>query len=112
MSDKAEEFEQNQQAIYAREKNLELLKFIEIEFCSSFTFLDNLTLIACLEEGKIHRYTRNVGSLDWTNDCMLKVEGASNIGSIDNNVYVLSNDKELYLLRRDLKDKQKLFVND
>ena len=113
MTDKAEELEQNQQAVQAHEKNLKLLKFIKIEFCSSFTFLDELTLIVCLEEGKINRYTRDdVSSLDWTEDCRLQIEGASNVGSIDKNVYVLSNDKELYLLRRDFTDKQKLFDND
>ena len=113
MTDKAEELDQNQEAVQAHEKNLELLNFIKLHFCYSFTFLDELTLIVCLEEGKILRYTRDdVSSLDWTNDRMLQVKGASNIGSIDKSIYVLSNDKELYLLNRDFTDKQKLFEND
>ena len=85
---------------------MELLNHIELEYCQSIEFIDEFTMIATDEDEGLFKFTRaNAESLDWTMDNQIKVKRPTIVRCIDSNLYVISDNKELYWLDKDLKNK-------
>ena len=86
---------------------MELLNHIKLEECLSIDFIDELTMIVTDNYEGVYKYTRvNEESLDWTEDNEIEdINDPKIVRCIDSNLYVISDNKELYWLDKDLKNK-------
>lgn len=89
------------------------MKFIEIDGCYSFDFLDKTTLVATSwDKNSVYRFTLlDVSSTQWTYTGKIKVERPITLKCVGNNVYVISCDKRLLLLRKEFNDTEILLEN-
>ena len=96
-----------------KERQLELVGFIQFKSCDSFCFVDDKTLIATgFDSNCVKRYTRaNSSSSKWTQDAKLEIRYPSEIKSISGNVYFTSQrlGMELHWLSSDFKNQQVLY---